>query len=458
MTGGAIVNPGGLEWARWLAETHAARSGGYALAGRYYDGDHRAKVPEKVRHWLEQNYSFRGNLCDVVVDALAERLVVTGFVVDGPDGQQAGEAAWRWWRKSKLDATSRVLHKEAAKLGDMYLLVDWERAGRPRFTYQTPDQLFPRYANRELVYAVKVWDLDATTRRYNVYFPDRVERYVATKSARRGLLTTPDTWSVPSPVPDAGLVAWAAPDGSPLGVPVVHFRNNAQSGDYGRPEHAQVIPLQDMLNKSLVDLALVMDTMGFPQRWATGPTPQGHEWSVAPGRVWKADDPEAKFGQFDAADPRGLIDTIMLLVNIAAGRSRTPQHLFHIAGDYPTGEALKTAEAGFINKVEDRTVTFGNAWEQALQLAFLLDNAFGRGRWSPDLLMDTLWRPFELRNEQAHAQAEATLSGMLPRRESWRRLGYTPQQIERLEAEWAEQQQQDGERSQTAFQAAFRGD
>jgi hypothetical protein len=446
------------EWLKWVESCQAQRHGNYTLAGDYYEGRHRVKVPQKVRLWIEQNYSFRGNLSDVVVDALAERLVVTGF--DCGDARMAS-VAWDWWRQNRMDHDSRVVHKEAAKYGDFYILVDWDPDhGRPRYTYQTPFQMYPRYVDRVLQYAVKVWDEDENTRRYNVYYADRVERFIAVRG--RSLFGNAHGQPMPYGLAGQQVLDWTGRDGKPLGVPIVHFRNNAQSDDFGRAEAEQVIPIQDLLNKTLVDLALVMDTMGWPQRWATGPTPFGHEWSAAPGRVWKSDDPDAKFGQFDAADPKGLLDTLLFLVNFAAGRSRTPQHLFHISGEYPTGEALKTAEAGFIAKVEDRATAFGTYWEQVNHLAFRLDNAFGTGRWDAAQVMDTLWRPYELRNEQAHAQAIATLSGFYPRKALWRMNGATPADIVKLEQEWAEQQKADQEAAQAAsqgFLSAFdRGD
>lgn len=440
-SGGSLVNPSGLDWAAFVESSSAERAGNYRAMADYYAGLHRVPVPEKARVWLERHYGFRGNLCDVITDALAERLVVTGF--DTTDPAQA-EKAWTWWRQNRMDHDSRVAHKEAAKLGDFYVLVDWDQAAsRPRFTLQGPSQVYPHYADRELDYAVKVWDVGKDTRRFTVYYPDHIERYVAVRSSA----LWGSGWGPPKLYgPEGGVTDWTGPNNEPLGVPVVHIRNNAQSDDFGRSEIAQVIPLQDLLNKTLVDLALVMDTMGFPQRWATGPTPFGHEWSVQPGRVWKSDDPDAKFGQFDAAAPGGLLATLLFLVNFSAGRSRTPQHLFHIEGDYPTGEALKTAEAGFIAKVEDRSVTFGGAWERLLQIAYRLDNAFGVGSWDPDAIIETLWRPYELRNEQAHAQAIASLQNLYPRRALWRMNGATPLEIGKLEEEWNAQAAADLER------------
>jgi len=48
-----------------------------------------------------------------------------------------------------------------------------------------------------------------------------------------------------------------------LGVPVVHFRNNDQGYDYGASELSSVIPLQNALNKTIIDLLASADTSAF---------------------------------------------------------------------------------------------------------------------------------------------------------------------------------------------------
>ena len=50
--------------------------------------------------------------------------------------------------------------------------------------------------------------------------------------------------------------------------------------------------------------------------------------------------------------------------------SGTPLHyLFITKGDYPSGEAMKSAEARFTRKVEQRQQALGNQWEDLFALA-----------------------------------------------------------------------------------------
>src|SRR5690606_28443870 len=67
-------------------------------------------------------------------------------------------------------------------------------------------------------WAVKEWQDKGKTRRRTVYFPDHIERYVQED----------ESW-VPYPNADEYIVPWVKRDGSPLGVPIVHFRNAVTS-------------------------------------------------------------------------------------------------------------------------------------------------------------------------------------------------------------------------------------
>src|SRR4030067_217864 len=51
----------------------------------YYDGKHETMLTERQRKYLQikTGQEFNDNYCPIVVDALAERLVVTGFTVSG---------------------------------------------------------------------------------------------------------------------------------------------------------------------------------------------------------------------------------------------------------------------------------------------------------------------------------------------------------------------------------------
>ena len=53
-------------------------------------------------------------------------------------------------------------------------------------------------------------------------------------------------------------------------MPVFHFANNADVGCHGLSELAAAIPIQDGLNKSILDMLVAMEFSAFRQRWVAG--------------------------------------------------------------------------------------------------------------------------------------------------------------------------------------------
>jgi len=378
---------------------------------------------------------FRDNFMDVVVDVQAERLALTGF--DAGDAEAVSEAVWRWWQGNRMDAMQALVHTEAMVQGDAYVLATWED-GEPRFYFQDPQMIVARYnANiRRLEFVSKKW-VEAheigqpPVTRLTIYYPERIEKYRASGGV---WLRHRDEGEREWPL------RWTDHRGRPLGIPIVHFRNRALSDDFGLSELADLIPLQDLLNKSLVDLMMILDVQAFRQRWTLGMEPPA-QYDITPGAVWdfQSQAPEtARVGEFATAELAGPLKAIETIVQHIAGQSRTPQHLFHIAGNYPSGEALKTAEAGLVHKVREKQVSFGNVWEDLMYMALRLQTTFGTpvARGPEPVTLSAIWADPETRNEREHLEA-LKLKGELgiTRKQIFRELGYSQEQISQMEAD-----------------------
>jgi hypothetical protein len=62
-----------------------------------------------------------------------------------------------------------------------------------------------------------------------------------------------------------------------------------------------------------------------------------------------------------------------VLIQHVAAQTRTPPHyLLGQSGAFPSGESLKATETGLVAKVKRKQTTFGETWEEAMRLAFLL--------------------------------------------------------------------------------------
>lgn len=396
------------------ADLGVQRCADYALFQSYYDGEQKVRLADRVRRFLEAStLSFAENFCEPIIDVLAERLEVEGFnALIGDEPAPDAFAQWldRVWQRNRADALQGVVHTSTFVKGDAFVTVDYNPARQlPRFTFNRPDVIKAVYSSDEpdvLEYVGKLWTTTAygpqnekgrAIQRINVYYPDRVEKYY-----RMHGTADAGGWERWTDVEDVGVwpVPWVGKDGAPLGIAVVHFRNKPLGQMYGRSELRSVLPQQDALNKQVIDLHDILDNQAWPQRYVTGVANDTVDLTHKPGEYLHTPAEAAKFGQLDAADPSGVLAAIEQTISRIARRSRTPLHLL-AGGGLPSGEALKTAEAGLVAKAERRGVDLGNSWEDVMLLAARVQAAYG----SPviadlsDLVIETQWRNPQSRSE-----------------------------------------------------------
>jgi hypothetical protein len=168
-------------------------------------------------------------------------------------------------------------------------------------------------------------------------------------------------------------------------VPVFHFANNADIGAAGQSEIEAAMPVQDALNKSVLDMLVAMEFASYRQRWAAGiEIEYGEDGQPVPpfkagvDHLWITENQDAKFGDFEAANLEQFLkvkDSFRLDMACVTG---TPMYYFmQVSGDFPSGEALKKAESRFIAKVRDRQESFGQVWEDVMAFALMLEGHAG---------------------------------------------------------------------------------
>lgn len=420
---------------------------------RYYDGDHdlafaTEKFDSIFGHLFEE---FAYNMCANVVDAVSDRLRLLSFGTS-----PAALKAWDVWQANQMNEQAGQLYQAALTAGVAYMIVWPGGDGTPQLSANPADLVMVRYDPdnpRVVAWAAKAWRTDRKTVRLTLYYPDRIEKY------ETGVRN--DTTSLPS---DAAFQpykvnneAWPLPN--PLGrVPVVPFVNNAKLGNHPQSELKNVIPLQDALNKAIDDMLVGMEFAALPQRWATGleirydknnkpikPFEPGVE------RVWFA--PEgAAFGQFDAANLEQFLAVIEAFELKIARVSRTSLHFLQLfSGQPPSGEALKTSETPFLNKVGDRMEAWGNAWVQVMELALLILKQSGDGTTYTPGDLDPDWRDPAPKSSTEAANTAKTKGDIgVPFPWLARDLDYTEQEIADMETYRA------GETAQAEQQAAAR--
>lgn len=419
------------KWLDEAADMGDSRCKAYALYDEFYDGDHRARLRDRARRYLEDltGVPFTENFTQPAVDVLAERLEVVGFTssaavetVDenGKDvtTDPAATACEDWWQRCRMDATQGRVHRNVLKRGDEFLIVDWDsETSCPVFARQKPTQVKVVYSDDapdKIDYACKVWHTSMLSRhsnpagarvtRLNVYWPGRIDKWFQTHQG-----SVWERW-YDDPADDTTRPEWptwwtttGTAEGEPLGVAVVHFRNMPRDDGMGISRVKQAIPFQTELNKVVADLNDLIDTHADPQDWVSGVTSDEIDLTRV-GGVWQLLGENAKAGRLPASETANLLNAVEGVLSRMARRLRIPMHLL-TGGTPPSGEALKTSESGLVQTAKDAQVEIASSWEDAMLLGLRLAAAFGEGSPEVPEILEVQWANPETRSDSEDLQA-----------------------------------------------------
>lgn len=403
--------------------------------------------PDEAREWMRDA---RTNWASLVIDSPAERLHVDGFRFGDPDdtsdkARTADKDANRIWQENSLDADADLVHYGALSQRRAFVLVERGDDGHPVLTHETPRQVAVEHeqgSRRKLAAGLKLWRDDWTgNTRATLWTPEKIFEFITktdapTFSGRAAELRGWDAFALPN-----------QGDGSRTNdlraVPFGVFTNRRNRRLSGFAEHEDVLTVQNRINLSLIMLIAAMKYGAFRQRWAsglevdedpiTGQKIQPYKLDIK--SLWTSGDPETKFGEFAATDLKPYVAAVQAAVQDLAAISRTPPHYLIGAVVNVSGDALKAAETGLISKVSDRQRNFGESWEAVMRLAF---RVLGDEAKAAMFTAETLWRDSESRSvaELADAAVKKSTAGV-PWRQRMEDMGYTPQQISRMEIDRA---------------------
>jgi hypothetical protein len=406
---------------------HNFRTAGarYTKPERYYRGQHDlAYATEKFENAFGSLFrEFAMNLCPAVCDAVRDKLRITGFRRNaGTGSRNAGTLARtsaeheniathtevdHVWHRNRMQLRAGEVHREALVSGDAYAIVWPDDEGKAAIYPNRAANVSVTYDEDRpgrIIRAAKFWRTADMHTRLNLFYPDRIERYITAKPSEATLpdhrdfvpfvqsssfsLSGSDHQTSP-PAPHAEACTLNNPFGV---VPVFHFANNADVGAFGRSELESAIPVQDGLNKSVLDMLVAMEYSAYRQRWASGiEIDLDNEGNlIAPFKagvdhLWVTQNPEARFGDFGTANLDQFLKVKDSFRVDMASVTGTPMYylLPHTRG-FPSGEAILRAESRFIAKVRDRQFAFGQTWSDIMQFAARID---GLG----DLQLETEW-------------------------------------------------------------------
>lgn len=431
----------------------------------YYHGNHRLRFASaKFRETFGGLFAeFADNACRKVVDVVNSRLRVTGFNVD-PSVVEGDADAWTWWQASRMDERSKVAHRAALVGEEAAAGVWWGPDGQPQITVMDPYEVVVQLADDGVsrAAALRQWVTPHGVVCSVVYLPDRVWKFrgQSTPSWQQqhdlflraydrpgggagrpgvGGLILPASYLRSS----AGWVAdvtageqWPLPN--PLGVvPVVPVVNRARVNGDGESDLRDIIPVQDALNKTILDSMVNSEFTAFAQRWYVGTVPKDaagnptQPFPTGPGILAFSEDPAAKFGQFQESTGTHLKDLTETLIGHLAFLSDVPGHYF--AGlrgtQFPSGDALRAAEAGLTSKARDKSASFGEAWLEVIRLCYRVRGRTKDLKKAAAATAECLWMDPEefTRSEASHLDALAKMIPLgVPGKLLRSRAGITP--------------------------------
>jgi hypothetical protein len=410
------------------------------LYERYYNGEHRLRfATEKFREVFGGLFgTFSDNWCGIIVDAPVERLEVTGFRFG--DDSQSDADAWDIWQQNNLDAESVITHTEAGKNGACYVLVDGseaareENGGQPRITAEHPSQCVVAHApgdRRQRLAALKRWRDDDGYAYANLYLPERVHKFRSADKVREITEHSRIQWTARRD--DAG-------GRNSLGVvSIVPVYNNPGLMAGGRSDLLLAIPMQDAINKQVLDMMVTSEFQAFRQRVLIGvDLPRGPDGQVLPqaevkalvSRIWSFKQHDAKVQELGESNLQNYVRPIEMLIQHLAAQTRTPPHYLLSSIVNASGDALKAAEAGLVSKVRKKQLDFSEAWEEVMRLAF---KAKGDTERASEMRAHTLWADPEMKTEGEKVDAAVKLRTLgVPLEMCWERVGFSQEEIRRM--------------------------
>ncbi len=440
-----------------ISQNEQARLHYYDKCERYYEGEHPLRVPEKYREIIEQEYKIPINYCAPIVDAVVSRLKVESVQCDDKPTKEFVDKAWKANRMNKKQIK---IFRNAVKKGDAFAQV-WphfppgsNKPDRYEIKFLRPDIIFPFYSSDDdesLEWVKKQWVAYSDglpMARKDIFYPDRIERYYATVSSTTMTLA------------DFAATEWLPyeKDGqkaviqNPYGrIPIIHFKNKEDDSPFGTSELQNAFPVQDGLNKMIINLTRTTDFQAFLQRYVTGVDEEQlpvnrdtgrRELRSNPGDVWRFDDPEVKVGELSQSDSAGILSSIDKMVDHLCAVTRTPKTvLSDNDGTIASGFALSKVEAPLLNKVAECQISFGDSFEDLNKLLLLMGKYHGEAV-TPDADVWASWKEVTADSPSdrlAEAQRRQILkqNRVISARQWSLEEGYTPEEIERMQGEMA---------------------
>jgi len=421
----------------------------------YYQGNHYLDgIDDRLSEFLQSHDDispFRFNVCKTVVSSIANELDIVNFETGENFDAERSFDSWiaKLTSGSAFSSLQNRVHKWTLIDGYSFIVVDFDAAtGMPIFRHAklylseeaggTGEGIFPLYLNNDvtqpLVAAAKMWNeatiIDDETvfvKRRTVYYEDRIERFVMIDGEWEPFIDSAfPQWPI----------SWVNADGSPIGIPVVDFINEDETS-----ELSDIVPMQDVITKTLIDIVSANDLTAFRMYFAYGffPTIDGQEPNadrsniirMGPGQVngTTKSRTEADVQVVDGADTRALMDSLKEFVLMTAQLAAIPVNHFIMTGQVASSETLKDQEKPFKRKTKLKRSLFGAKWERAILTAAAVYNALSPNQIDSDTTVSTVWRHADTGDDISLKQSLGVPQELL-----WQEVGYNDEELRKIKS------------------------
>ena len=423
--------------------------------GAYMEGKHDPPyAPRGVNseyRWIMKKS--RRNFLPLVVSVVSQNLHVDGYKPSGATvvetvsaGPADSEPAWEAFEANRMISRQHGVHRSVIEYGAAYVLVlpgelatDEELQGTsvPVIRPVSPRRMTPFYADD----VDDEWPQIAVEVRTvnNAQDPLKQQLLVSLydEDARYNMLSRPGVV-----IPDERLDLTIANAEDPnlggqspiayhnLGVcPVIRFMYEIDlDGDRDvQGEVEPIMALQDQINFTTFNCMMAEQYQAFRQRWVTGMAPadpDGRESApFRPGvdRVWAAEDPGTKFGEFSEAQLDQYLNDREAGIRHMSTITQVPP--YHLLGQIAnlSAEALAAARDGLDRKITELQSNLTDPWRNVFRLTALASN--DKSGWD-DTNGQVVWRDTSARAFAATMDGLGKAATMLgvPEEELWRRI------------------------------------
>lgn len=436
----------------------------YRLAKLFAQGDAKELfASDTVRKALMNSVGmYRLNVAGTVISSRTDRMSISAMrVMTG--GKDSDEATARLqdevWMPNEMPLEIPGFIDKTCTYGDAYLIVWPKQMDTPDeetgyvetrdgvdIFVNTPETMRVFYSAenpREIDHAVKTWVTKGDYLRVDIYYEDRLERYISITSTD-GV----DRWESENqfrPYDNDDQEAVIAHD---YGMCVFHART---ARPYGRPEHRDAYGPQNAITKLVASHMSSVDWAAFPYRyrlsksgttgadlndWAKNngqaPDPKSSKVDGQPGTMNKLTNTDA-VGQLDAAPAATFLEPISQYMRYLASITKTPLDKIDSTGRPETGESRRAREASLIKRVDYLMLEIGSCLEKAAAHALKLLGV-------PDPTVIVTWAPAEATDDTDFwtSVAKKQEAGV-PRSVALVEAGYLEPQV----TKWAESDEED---------------